>query len=163
MGDMTPETFLAQFRHIADSPNGVQKLRELILDLAVRGKLVPQDPNDEPAKEFLKTITGKEETASLDGKYPQGWTECRLSDLVPFQIGRTPKTKDSRYWDNGCFPWVSIADLNHFGSVKDTQKKVTELAVKEVFRDDPVPAGAILKFQADNWKNFIVRYSSISQ
>ena len=41
---------------IATAPDGIQKLRGLILELAVRGKLVPQDPNDEPASELLKRI-----------------------------------------------------------------------------------------------------------
>ncbi|MNZ26460.1 Type-1 restriction enzyme EcoKI specificity protein [compost metagenome] len=41
---------------LAGAPNGIKKLRELILELAVRGKLVPQDPSDEPASELLKRI-----------------------------------------------------------------------------------------------------------
>lgn len=40
---------------------GIKKLRELILELAVRGKLVPQDPNDEPASELLKRIEKERE------------------------------------------------------------------------------------------------------
>ncbi|MBK7686254.1 MAG: hypothetical protein IPJ25_09740 [Rhodocyclaceae bacterium] len=46
---------------LAAAPNGIQKLRGLILELAVRGKLVPQDPNDEPASALLKRIA-KERT-----------------------------------------------------------------------------------------------------
>ncbi|WP_188036691.1 restriction endonuclease subunit S [Pseudomonas sp. EZ-C24] len=41
---------------LAGAPNGIKKLRELILELAVRGKLVPQDPSDEPASQLLKRI-----------------------------------------------------------------------------------------------------------
>lgn len=41
---------------LAGAPNGIRKLRELILELAVRGKLVPQEPNDEPASELLARI-----------------------------------------------------------------------------------------------------------
>ena len=41
------------------SPYGIKKLRELILELAVRGKLVPQDPNDEPASVLLERIKAK--------------------------------------------------------------------------------------------------------
>ena len=46
---MTSETFFENFGHLAEAPNGVQKIREMVLQLAVQGKLVPQDPNDEPA------------------------------------------------------------------------------------------------------------------
>ena len=50
---------------LATAPDGIQKLRGLILELAVRGKLVPQDPNDEPASELLKRIA-KERTRWLE-------------------------------------------------------------------------------------------------
>ncbi len=47
---------------------GIKKLRELILELAVRGKLVPQDPNDEPASELLKTYCGGKGRAGEAGE-----------------------------------------------------------------------------------------------
>ena len=56
---MTPDTFLANFAHLADAPNGIRKLRELILQLAVQGKLVPQEPNDEPAGVLLTRIAAE--------------------------------------------------------------------------------------------------------
>ena len=46
---MTPDTFIEHFATFAAAPNGVAKLRELILQLAVQGQLVPQDVNDQPA------------------------------------------------------------------------------------------------------------------
>ena len=50
------ERLFTHFDRIADAPDAVPLLRRFILDLAVRGKLVPQDPNDEPASELLKRI-----------------------------------------------------------------------------------------------------------
>ena len=53
---MNAERLLAHYERIADAPDAIPRLRRFILDLAVRGKLVPQDPNDEPASELLKRI-----------------------------------------------------------------------------------------------------------
>ncbi|CAN5148047.1 hypothetical protein BH24GEM2_BH24GEM2_07110 [soil metagenome] len=59
---MSPDTLLQHFDAVADAPNGVQKLRELILQLAARGKLVPQDPSDESASLLLgRARTAKRE------------------------------------------------------------------------------------------------------
>ncbi|MCX7188801.1 MAG: restriction endonuclease subunit S, partial [Methylotenera sp.] len=52
----------------AGSVYGIKKLRELILELAVRGKLVPQDANDEPASELLKHIQTEKATLVAEGK-----------------------------------------------------------------------------------------------
>ena len=61
---------------IATAPSGIQKLRGLILELAVRGKLVPQDPNDEPASELLKRISKERERLEAEGI-------CKKSKAVP--------------------------------------------------------------------------------
>jgi type I restriction enzyme S subunit len=53
---MNADRLLEHYERIADAPNAITRLRRFILDLAVRGKLVPQDRNDEPASEVLKRI-----------------------------------------------------------------------------------------------------------
>ena len=58
-GAMNAERLLAHYERIADAPDAIARLRRFILDLAVRGKLVPQDPNDEPASELLKRIAAE--------------------------------------------------------------------------------------------------------
>lgn len=94
---------------LATAPDGIQKLRGLILELAVRGKLVPQDPNDEPASELLKRIahekdrlsneeglrTTAEPQIAADEHYvdlPIGWRFQRLGNLAKFidYRGKTP-------------------------------------------------------------------------
>ena len=56
---MTPDLLLEHYERIADAPDAVARLRRFILDLAVRGKLVPQDAGDEPASELLKQIAAE--------------------------------------------------------------------------------------------------------
>ncbi|MGM8843806.1 restriction endonuclease subunit S, partial [Enterobacter hormaechei subsp. steigerwaltii] len=88
---------------------GIKKLRELILELAVRGKLVPQDPNDEPASELLKRIAAEKAELVKQGKIkkqkplpeisedekpfelPEGWELNRLGDLINVINGRAYK------------------------------------------------------------------------
>ena len=54
---MNPERLLQYFDRISEAPDAIPRLRNFILDLAVRGKLVLQDRNDEPAEELLKRLT----------------------------------------------------------------------------------------------------------
>jgi type I restriction enzyme, S subunit len=53
---MNADRLLEHYERIVDAPDAVPRLRRFILDLAVRGKLVPQHPKDEPASELLKRI-----------------------------------------------------------------------------------------------------------
>ncbi|MGP0172499.1 restriction endonuclease subunit S [Pseudomonas sp. NCHU5208] len=95
---------------LAGAPNGIKKLRELILELAVRGKLVPQDPSDEPASELLKRIAEEKARLVAEGKIkkqkplaeladeerpfelPQSWEWRRISELLPeFQNGASSR------------------------------------------------------------------------
>ena len=82
------------------SLHGIKKLRELILELAVRGKLVPQDPNDEPASVLLERIAAEKAQLVEDKKIkkpkvlpeisedekpfelPQGWEWGNLNSLI---------------------------------------------------------------------------------
>ena len=148
----------------AGSVYGVKKLRELILELAVRGKLVPQDANDEPASELVKRIQTEKVKLVAEGKIkkekplapiseddkpfelPLSWDWVHLPDISDYKVGKTPSTKISAYWTNsvGGYNWVSIADLNHDNYVFETNKQITSKAVSEVFRCEPAPAGTIL-------------------
>ena len=63
----------------------IKHAKSKILDLAIHGKLVPQDPTDEPASELLKRINPKAEITSDNGHYqklPKGWCLCLLNDVL---------------------------------------------------------------------------------
>ncbi len=94
------------FNLLATAPDGIKHLRELILSLAVQGKLVPQDPNDEPASELLKQIRAEKDRLIAEGKIkkdkplpeisddekpfelPVGWEWVRLGDVFDIVYGK---------------------------------------------------------------------------
>jgi type I restriction enzyme, S subunit len=80
-------TFLNHFHTIADSPNGIPKLRSLILDLAVRGKLVPQDPEDEPVEKLLKAIELERNLLVEQGQLRKGqFSKSKAFDASKFLV-----------------------------------------------------------------------------
>jgi type I restriction enzyme S subunit len=103
---MTPERLLALYDRVADAPDAIQRLRRFVLDLAVRGKLVEQDPNDEPASELLKRITAEKARLvnageirkgpslppisrnELPYELPNGWAWTRLGELIHLVSGQ---------------------------------------------------------------------------
>ncbi|WP_312062521.1 restriction endonuclease subunit S [Pantoea septica] len=109
---------------------GIKKLRELILELAVRGKLVSQDPNDEPASELLKRIAAEKAELVKQGKIkkqkplakiiedekpfqlPKGWEWVTLATIGEIVGGGTPKSDNPHYWSPQGIKWLTPADLN---------------------------------------------------
>ena len=71
----------------------IKQAKSKILDLAIHGKLVPQDPNDEPASELLKRINPKAEITCDNpqyGKLPKGWCETHIGDAFKVTMGQSP-------------------------------------------------------------------------
>ena len=123
---------------------GVKKLRELILELAVRGKLVPQDANDEPASVLLEKIAEEKAQLITDKKIkkqkpltaitdeenpfelPNGWMPIRLGiTFNSIASGGTPSKRESSYW-GGEIPWASVKDLGTQRYISETQDYITE-------------------------------------
>lgn len=69
----------------------IKTTKSKVLDLAIHGKLVPQDPTDEPATELLKRINPNAEITSDNGhyqKWPEGWCETQLGDIFNHNTGK---------------------------------------------------------------------------
>ena len=81
-----------------DLQTTIKQTKSKILDLAIHGKLVPQDPGDESASELLKRINPKAEITCDNGQYgklPKGWCLCKLGDICSFlSRGKSPKYSD---------------------------------------------------------------------
>ena len=80
---MNAEQLLTHFDRIADAPDAVPRLRRFILDLTVRGKLVEQDPNDEPAGELLKRITAEKRRLGKAGERKKSKPTTDLPSSIP--------------------------------------------------------------------------------
>ena len=136
----------------------IKQTRQKILDLAIHGKLVPQDENDEPASILLEKIL--QEKAQSDNKkspkkkktddittsdnrpyekitvenepfeIPSSWKWVNLGCIGKWQSGTTPSKANPAYYKGGTIPWLNTGDLND-GIISEIPKKVTEKALIE--------------------------------
>ncbi len=137
---MNAERLLQHYEQIADAPDAIVRLRRFILDLAVRGKLVPQDLADEPASELLKRIDVEKarlvrlgkirkpptlepipETESLYA-LPTTWAWVRVGEIFDYDAGikRDPKDLEQSRW------LLELEDIE-----KDTSRIVERLRVSD--------------------------------
>ena len=117
---MDARTFAESFELLAELPNGVQKLREMILRLAVKGKLMRQDPEDEPASNWLHAVSARKRELIREDKLrgeraprpvgaedkpydlPAGWAWARLGAITEkLGAGSTPLGGKRVYQDTG--------------------------------------------------------------
>lgn len=137
------------------------RLRQSILQEAISGRLVPQDPNDEPASVLLQRI--REEKARLvkEGKLkkkdlvetpiteeeipfeiPSSWEWVRIRDICSIVNGFTPRRTEPKFWTNGTINWFTVEDINKQGEViRYTEQKITKAATSE---DRIVRPGSVL-------------------
>ncbi len=158
---MTPEAFFKNFAYLANAPNGVKKLRELILQLAVRGKLVPQDSNNEPAVQLFeqiqvdKTRLVKEKKIrkaeplppvsanEVPYELPQGWGWFRIGDIsLEITGGGTPSKQNPEYW-NGNIPWASVKDLGKGKYINTTIDRISAKGLQNS-SSNLIPAGRVI-------------------
>jgi type I restriction enzyme S subunit len=87
---MNSAQLLAHFDRISDAPDAIPRLRQFILDLAIRGKLVEQDPRDESASELLKRIQVERELHSTEGAVRKKRGNSQVDvDEIPFELPKS--------------------------------------------------------------------------
>lgn len=134
---------LDYFHEAVTTIEDVEKLKKLILQLAVHGKIVEQDVSDEPASELLKKIEKEKELLIQEKKIkrlkplssvslkeisceiPNNWEWVRLGNCIMTVIGGgTPSKNNSEYW-NGEIPWASVKDLKDEMYLNKTIDRIT--------------------------------------
>lgn len=133
---------------IDDSSNDIVRLiskaKSKILDLAIHGKLVPQDPNDEPAIDLLKRINPKFEVCDMEEcpfAIPDSWCWTIFSSVCELITGSTPSKAHSEYY-GGEFPFYKPSDLDAGRHVTVPSEYLSDKG-KEVSRIIPEKSTAI--------------------
>jgi len=136
------------FDTLFTTEESIAQLKQTILQLAVMGKLVPQDPNDEPASELIKKIAAEKAKLVKEGKIkkerllppvgdaeapyrlPQGWEWIRLGQCGVCSTGKTPSTNEPKYYD-GDIPFIGPGQISIDGEVSAPEKFVSEAGLEE--------------------------------
>lgn len=143
---MRLETFFEKFEQFADAPNAVAKMRELVLQLAVQGKLIEQDKKEGDADSLLKQIKSvkarlvkerlikKQETDPIDKceelfLIPESWVWTRLGEIGDWGAGSTPGRGNYDLFGGG-ITWLKSGELNDNQALAGSEETVTELAIK---------------------------------
>ena len=119
----------------------VAQVKSKVLDLAIHGKLVQQDPNDEPASELLKRINPKAEIITDNGHYqknkhfeiPNTWELCKLGTISKIARGGSPRPiKDYLTNDADGINWIKIGDTTKEGKyITSVKEKIRPEGVKK--------------------------------
>lgn len=136
------------FDTLFSTEQSIDQLKQTILQLAVMGKLVPQDSNDEPAAKLLERIAIEKAQLIKEKKIkkqkalppvaddekpfelPNGWVWERVGTFGVVGTGATPSRSNPKYWDSPDYNWVSSGETADL-FVGQTKEKVSELAIRE--------------------------------
>lgn len=136
------------FATLFTTEQSIEALKQTLLQLAVMGKLVPQDPNDEPAAVLLEKIAAEKAQLIKDKKIkkekplppigddekpfelPVGWEWVRLANVSTVGTGGTPSRAVSGYWESKDISWVTSGETSE-SFIFETKEKVSNLAVQE--------------------------------
>ncbi|WP_418734852.1 hypothetical protein [Desulfovibrio sp.] len=108
-----------------------KQLKNALLQHAIQGRLVPQDPDDEPADVLLQRIRAEKEQLIKEGKIkkqkplpplteeekpfaiPDSWQWVRLGEIGYWTAGATPARTNKDFYEDGSIPWLKTGDLEN--------------------------------------------------
>ncbi|MFC0389660.1 restriction endonuclease subunit S [Muricoccus vinaceus] len=145
---MRAEALLAHYARITEAPDAIARLRRFVLDLAMRGKLVPQDPKEEHASELLKRIgleksglpgtpvrgrrvEGRSRTTDFEFALPSGWAVSTLGEVALKIADGAHQTPT--YVGSGV-PFVSVKDFSGGKLNLSNTRFITESEHRELYR-----------------------------
>ncbi|MBA4800794.1 MAG: restriction endonuclease subunit S, partial [Euryhalocaulis sp.] len=143
---MNADRLLALYEQVAEAPDAVSRLRRFVLDLAMRGKLVPQDAGDEPASDLLKRIAAEKarlvqakaiknskippiEEQEYPFPIPFNWCWTRLGAIGDWGSGSTPSRSNPDLYGGG-ITWLKSGELGDCLNLRGSEETVTEKAVQ---------------------------------
>ncbi len=155
---MKLETFFEKFDQFADAPDAVAKMRELVLRMAISGRIAEQNPADQPGSELLKEIFAVRDNlikrgaakSRIEGNpipagdtidLPPSWARCMISEVCDLQTGATPSRTEHRYF-GGDTPWLVSGDINK-GEITECDGRITNAGL-ENSNCKVIPANSVL-------------------
>ena len=133
---------------IGDSPESINKLRQLLISLAVKGLLTSgSEFSDSEQVEPFESSTKLDESKlwlsrSALADVPRGWLRTPMGTLGKWGSGGTPTSTRKEFYENGTVPWAVIGDLNE-GELLSTEKSITAKGLAESSATT-IPIGSVL-------------------
>ena len=167
LGNATPEELADNWQRVAqhfdlllDRPEAIDALEQTLLQLAVRGLLVPQDPTDEPASALLQKIRAEKDRLIAAGQIkrdkplppvsdeekpfelPVGWEWVPIDTLATVGTGTTPSRENPAFFVGGTTPWVTSGETGQT-FIDATEQYVTDVALAQTSLT-VYPAGTLI-------------------
>ncbi|WP_449122708.1 restriction endonuclease subunit S [Pseudomonas sp. MPG01] len=136
------------FHTLFTTESSIDKLKQTLLQLAVMGKLVPQEPSDEPANKLLRRISENKARLVAEGKLkkqrppaqiteaeksfelPENWEWVRLEEIAQVGTGATPLRTNPKYFAPATINWVTSGETSQ-DYIHESEQKVAPLALTE--------------------------------
>ena len=131
----------------ADLQTAIKQTKSKILDLAIHGKLVPQDPNDEPVSELLKRINPKAQITCDNEHYaqlPKGWAICSLEDIIEYEQPTDYIVSSTNYDDSYLTPVLTAGKSFIIGYTDEEEGIYSKLPC--IIFDDFTTASKLVTF-----------------